>query len=132
LQTSEGGLELVKVTEATGDALEDGADDLFNDRERFRNEIAEQLNAKITQHIVGKKRVTEDFVKPKFNEASLYAGLDHSVNQMEQRVDETDTSQEDFDRDAYDRLKKELSELKRVKEDMLTGTLPRFRPYLRL
>lgn len=132
IETSEGDLELMQVTGASGNAVQDGADDLFNDRERFRTEIAEQLNAKITQHIVGKKRVTEDFVKPKFNEASLYAGLDHSVNQMEQKVGETDTSHEDFDRDAYDQLKKELSERKRVKEDMLTGTLPRFRPYLRL
>lgn len=132
IETSEGDLELMQVTGASGNAVQDGADDLFNDRERFRTEIAEQLNAKISQHIVGKKRVTEDFVKPKFNEASLYAGLDHSVNQMEQKVGETDTSHEDFDRDAYDQLKKELSERKRVKEDMLTGTLPRFRPYLRL
>lgn len=132
IETSDGDLELMQVTGANGDALQDGADDLFNDRERFRTEIAEQLNAKITQHIIGKKRVTEDFVKPKFNEASLYASLDHSANQMEQKVGETDTSHEEFDRDAYDRLKKELSERKRVKEDMLTGTLPRFRPYLRL
>jgi len=35
-------------------------------------------------------------------------------------------SEENFDRDAYDQLKKELSARKKLKEDMLSGTLPRF------
>ena len=43
-----------------------------------------------------------------------------------------DGNDTDFDREAYDQLKKELSMQKKVKEDMLSGTLPRFKPYLRL
>jgi len=47
-------------------------------------------------------------------------------------VGSVDTSEENFDREAFDNLKRELSEHKKLKEDMLSGTLPRFRPYLRI
>ena len=38
----------------------------------------------------------------------------------------------EFDKDAYLALKKELSEAKQLKENMLDGTIPKFKPYLRL
>lgn len=43
-----------------------------------------------------------------------------------------DAESENFDRDAFDKMKRELSEHKKLKEDMLSGTLTRFKPYLRL
>ena len=39
---------------------------------------------------------------------------------------------ENFDREAFDELKKDLAQRKKLKEDMLSGTIPRFKPYLRL
>ncbi len=122
----------VETTMVGGDSATNVTDDIFYDRERFRSEIAEQLQAKIKHHVYGKKRVATDYIKPKFNEASLYASLDESVSAMEQKVSTVDEDEEDFDREAYNRFKQELSERKRVKEEMLTGTLPRFKPYLRL
>ena len=47
--------------------------DLFEDRERFRAEIADQIRTKVQEHAFGKKRQMEDFVKPKFNEERALA-----------------------------------------------------------
>lgn len=47
--------------------------DLFEDRDRFRAEIAYQIRRKIQEHYYGKKRKMEDFVKPKFNEERALA-----------------------------------------------------------
>ena len=46
--------------------------DLFEDRERFRAEIADQIRSRVQEHSFGKKRTMEDFVKPKFNEARAF------------------------------------------------------------
>ena len=47
--------------------------DLYEDRERFRDEIAKQLRRKITEHTYSKKLEDSDLVKPKINEAYAYA-----------------------------------------------------------
>ena len=52
--------------------------------------------------------------------------------QVERGAAMVDDNDADFDREAYDQLKQELSMQKKVKEDMLSGTLPRFKPYLRI
>ena len=52
--------------------------------------------------------------------------------QVERGAAMADDNDADFDREAYDQLKQELSMQKKVKEDMLSGTLPRFKPYLRI
>lgn len=59
-------------------------DELYHDRERFRTEIAYQLRAKINKHMLGKKRVTSDFVKPRFNETSLLNNVGRQINDMEE------------------------------------------------
>ena len=48
-------------------------EDLFEDRERFRDEISFQLRLKINKHLNGTKREATDFVKAKFNEVDAYA-----------------------------------------------------------
>jgi len=111
-------------------------DELFVDRERFREEIARQIKMKIDDHRLGKERTASDFVKPKFNEVVSVAGVsDHfseKIGRLERDTAAQDEKAEDFDREAYDNLKKELTMQKKLKEDMLTGTIPRFKPYLRL
>ena len=47
--------------------------DLFEDRERFRAEIADQIRSRVQEHVYGKERKMEDFVKPKFNEERALA-----------------------------------------------------------
>jgi len=101
----------------------------------IREELAIQLKMRISKHLYGKKRQASDFVKPKYNETSAYAARaeanDVAMGDLEGRVDDME-GQKDFDREAFNELKKELSQRKKLKEDMLTGTLPRFAPYLRL
>ena len=71
-------------------------------------------------------------MKPRHNEASLLANLGRHVDSLENQVVGTDEKDENFDRAAFDDLKRELSQRKKLKEDMLSGTLPRFKPYLRI
>ena len=117
---------------ATHDTEQDLFGELYNDRERFRSEIALQLRARINHHMRGTKRKAEDFVKPRHNEASLLSNLSRQVGSLEDQVQNTDEAGENFDREAFDQLKRELSSRKKLKEDMLSGTLPRFKPYLRI
>ena len=118
--------------------MEKALDDLYEDRERFRNEIAEQLRQKVNAHMYGKERTMSDFVKPKYNEQSAYANygahLDSSVERLERNIGQSEAQEgeENFDREAFDKLKDELRQKKKLKEDMLTGTMPRFKPYLRV
>ena len=80
--------------------------------------------------------MASDFVKPKLNEVGHINRLDNQVRRMEEQVERdaavAEDNDADFDREAYDQLKQELSMQKKVKEDMLSGTLPRFKPYLRV
>ena len=74
-------------------------------------------------------------MKPKLNEAGHIHRLDRQVRRMEGQVERGAAMADDdadFDREAYDQLKQELAMQKKVKEDMLSGTLPRFKPYLRI
>jgi hypothetical protein len=57
--------------------------------------------------------------------------MDKSITTMEGQVGKMNDDK-DFDREAFDQLKRELSSRKKLKEDMLTGTIPRFKAYLRL
>ena len=103
--------KLVVQNERRADSIPDLLDDLFDDRERFRDEIARQLQMKIQDHMFGKKRTTSDFVKPKYNEAAAVARVSHDVDMMEQRVEDgpEDSGDTDFDREAYDELKRQLT-----------------------
>ena len=107
-------------------------EELYKDRERFRADIALQLRLRINHHLRSKKRSEKDFVKPRHNEASLLANLGRQVDSLENQVESANEKDENFDRAAFDSLKRELSERRKLKEDMLSGTLPRFKPYLRL
>ena len=83
-------------------------------------------------HLHGTKRQEGDFVKAKFNENSLQASYESQVAKMQNQASAMEDDKDNFDREAFDRLKKEIGERKKLKEDMLTGTLPRFKPYLRI
>ena len=125
-----------QVKQDDRDSLSTMLDELFEDRERFRDDIATQLRLKIQKHLHAKKRQAQDFVKPRYNEVSAYANknsaVENSIARIEKQVGKMSEEDKDFDREAFDQLKKELSQRKKLKEDMLTGTLPRFKPYLRV
>jgi len=84
------------------------SEDLFNDRDTYRYELANQLHKKINKHWRHTKRETKDFIKPKTSETNVYANqqrsIDNSIESMKTRKDEME-AQEDFDKEAYTRLK---------------------------
>ena len=82
--------------------------DLFDDRDRFQNEIALQLQMKVQDHVLGKKRTEKDFVKPKLNEVGHINLLDRQMADMEENLERgaKREDEEDFNREAYDQLKK--------------------------
>ena len=98
---------VVKIKKQVGD-LSGILEDLFDDRERFRDEISKQLRMKVQDHMLGKKRTASDFVKSKFNEASEVAKVSQHVDAMEQKVEdgEGNSGDADFDREAFDELKR--------------------------
>lgn len=102
----------------------------------IRDELSEQLRLKIIKHLYGTKRQSSDFVKGKYNEVDTFARRaadnDHALNRMEREADGMHQDEPDFDREAFDQLKREIGQRKKLKEDMLSGTIPRFAPYLRL
>ena len=75
-------------------------------------------------------------MKGKYNEAAAFArqdaSMDSSISNLTQQASDYEADKDNFDRAAFDQLKRDLSERKKLKEDMLTGTIARFKPYLRL
>ena len=77
-----------------------------------------------------------DFVRSRPSEASAYRG---QVVSMDNRIEDLTTKQErmeqdkdqQFDQEAYTKLKQELSERKEAKERLLTQGIPQFKAYLR-
>ena len=67
---------------------------------------------KIMKHMYGKKRTESDYVKPKLNEIDAYASRasdnEQNMTRIELEAAEME-GQKDFDRDAFDQLKKELT-----------------------
>lgn len=64
-------------------SITDLLQNLFDDRERFQQEIAIQLQMRIQDHLLGKKRVASDFVKPRFSESGFVDRLDHKIVGLE-------------------------------------------------
>lgn len=56
--------------------------------------------------------------------------VDNSIENLKAEKDEME-SQEDFDKEAYARLKQELTERRQAKERLLSQGLPQFNAYLR-
>ena len=98
--------------------MEQVTDEIYNEREVFRQEIAQQLTKKINKHINHTKRKTTDFIKPKTSETSVYAqqqiSVANSIDSLKNKKDEME-EEEDFDKEAYKKLKEELSERREAK-----------------
>lgn len=103
------------------------ADDLYEDRDVIRNELATQLRSKVNKHLTLTKRKETDFIRPKASETTTYGlqklSVDNSIENLKAEKDEME-SQEDFDKEAYARLKQELTERRQAKERLLSQGLP--------
>lgn len=83
------------------------------------------------------KRTESDFIKPRVNERES-AEMQQTINDANITKLETESVQmeanknnQDFDKEAYYRLKQELKERKEAKERLLSQGLPQFKAYMR-
>ena len=90
--------------------------DVFEDRERFRLEIHEQLNKRLKKHQFQTKRTASDYVQGRVSEQEVY----------KQQVSSQDNAIEniEFDRAAFNQMKSELEERKAAKTQLVSGGLP--------
>jgi hypothetical protein len=132
-----------QLFDQTGDdtnaAVQSTFEEVFADRNRFREEINDQLRAHIVAHMQLKGRKPTDFVKPRMSEATAYdmkkysvanhvANLEDGVAAMAEQESAED---ETFDREAFAKMKEELRQRKAAKESLLSGNMPQFKTYLR-
>ena len=100
-------------------------DALYEDRELYRQEIAEQLRRKINKYENLTKRKETDYIRSRSNETDVYnrqrVSIDSSIKQLADKKDAIEKDQgQDFDKEAYKRLKDELSERREAKERLLS------------
>ena len=124
------------VNRATHSAFEEVLDEIYGDREILREEIAEQLRRKLNKKRNLTKRQMSDFVRSRPGEASAFrAQLISAENRIEGLTAEQESMEQDkeqqFDQEAYSKLKQELSERKEAKERLLSQGIPQFKAYLR-
>lgn len=109
---------------------------MLADRDRFRGEVYEQLMKRVKSHMFQTKRKDSDFVKPRVSEEQALRGqvLSHenALAGLENEVNEVDESNDNFDRNAFNKLKNEIKMRKAAKERLLNQGHAEFRPYLRL
>lgn len=110
--------------------------ELIDDRDRFRHEIHEQIGARMKKYLVRTERTKSDFVKPRVSEELAFAGQVQSHTNAElqlkaQKEAQSKAGKEDFDKDAYFKLKEEIKSRKAAKERLLNQGLPEFEAYLR-
>jgi hypothetical protein len=99
------------------------SEELIRDRERFRFEVSQQLVKRIKKHVFNTKRVDTDFVQGRISEKHAFHGQklshDNAIKSLEQDSAAVDQSK-DFDREAYEKIKAEISARKEAKERLLS------------
>ena len=101
-------------------------DTIFEERDRFRAEMHDQLRRRVIQYRNFTKRQDSDYILPKVNERATHdrqsALNDAHISNLETKQTEMDGRQnnQDFDKDAYYKLKEELKERKLAKERLLS------------
>lgn len=110
---------------------------IFDDRDRYRTDIADQLRRRVIKYRNFTKRTASDFIKPKVNETEALmqqqALNDAHIDNLEHKFVELEGNQnkEEFDKEAYYKLKEELRQRKEAKERLLSQGLPQFKAYMR-
>ena len=110
---------------------------IFQDRDRFRMEQHDQMRRKVIKYESQTKRSSGDFIMPKANEQDSLRKQqyvnDANIEYLEEKEREKESNQDkdDFDKEAYYKLKEELSQRKHAKEQLLSQGLPQFKAYMR-
>jgi len=142
LMKSETGKESAKTQEPglvdlTAKSQKTTVEAIFDDRDRFRTDIADQLRRRIIKYRNFTKRTAADFIKPRVNENEALMQQqtvnDAHIDHLEQKSIELEGNQnkEEFDKEAYYKLKEELRQRKEAKERLLSQGLPQFKAYMR-
>lgn len=93
-------------------------DEVFEDRDRFRSDVADQLRRRVIKYRNFTQRKESDFIKPRVNEketAQLQEEINNAhIGQLETKSAEMEAAKnnQDFDKNAYYKLKQELKERK--------------------
>lgn len=100
---------------------------IFEDRDRFRLDMADQIRRRMLKHDLFTKRKESDFIRPKVNEKETFEDQsllnDMNIDYLEGKNNEmeaNDIKNEDFDKQAYYKLKDELKMRKETKERLLS------------
>ena len=100
------------LVDLTAPSSKTPVEDIFEDRDRFRADIADQLRRRVIKYRNFTKRSEKDFIKAKVNEADTLERQtvlnDAHIQHLEQKTIALEGSQEDFDKEAYYKLKDEL------------------------
>ena len=96
--------------------------------------MSQQLVKRIKKHVFSTERVDTDFVQGRISEQHAYnrskLSNDNASKSLEQDSAAVDQSK-DFDREAYEKIRAEISARKEAKERLLSQGLPEFKAYLR-
>lgn len=116
----------------------DAIEQYFNDRERFKFEMEAQLQSHVMKHATQTRRKDADFIASKVDERQTVGLQDLSMRNDIANMEgsaagyaQQEANDEDFDKEAYYKLKQDLAEKKAAKERLLSQGLPQFKAYLR-
>ena len=90
----------------------------------MREEIHRQLTSRINKHTRLTKREHSDYVRPRVDEVhalhNQVTAHDSSIGELERQTAEVDQKAENFDMDAFTKMKEEIRRRKEAKERLLT------------
>lgn len=101
-------------------------------------DMHDQYRRRVIKHRMMTKRTESDFIMPKVNEKDVLSNQktinDSHISYLEEKsreVESQDTNNENFDKEAYYKLKEELKMRKEAKERLLSQGIPQFKAYMR-
>jgi hypothetical protein len=105
-------------------------DEIYENRDRFRSDVADQLRRRMIKYNAFTKRQDSDFIKPRVNELEALDAQktinDAHITQLESESAQMEANQnnQEFDKEAYYKLKQQLKERNQPKERLLSQGLP--------
>ena len=101
------------------DIAQESLQNLLKDRNTFKDEVSEQVRQHIMKHLTAGKVKPSDLVKPRVSEGKAYDMQKYSmanrIANLEDKVTAMDAAEqegEEFDKQAYSKLKEELRKRK--------------------
>ena len=97
--------------------------EMDEERELMTYELAEQLTARVKEHLYMKERKVTDFAKPRRSETSIFnsqlQGQDRAISILQSSLESQNAEEEGFDKVAYQEIKAEIKKRREAKERLL-------------